>query len=113
MNIIVDFDTRQVERRIMSNIERAQILLDEQVAADSNEYAPEDKGTLKDSVYLGSKMGSGLLVWEDPKARRLYHGIDFNFSKDKNPNAQAKWFEAAKYKRLDAWRRIVNEEYNR
>jgi hypothetical protein len=43
MTITVDFDTRQIERRIMSNIERAQILLDEQVAADSNEYAPEDK----------------------------------------------------------------------
>jgi hypothetical protein len=94
-------------------LKRAQIALDQQIAKDSNYYAPEDKGDLKDSVYLGSVMGSGLLTWAVEKARRLYHGIGFNFSKDKNPNARAEWFEWAKKIRMNEWVKVANSEYRK
>jgi len=102
-----------IKNDAVQRLKRAQIALDQQIAKDSNYYAPEDKGDLKDSVYLGSVMGSGLLTWAVEKARRLYHGIGFSFSKDKNPNARAKWFDAAKAVRLGTWVKVANSEYRK
>ena len=33
------------------------------------------------------------IVSDTPYARRLYYHPEYNFQKDKNPNAGAKWFE--------------------
>ena len=97
--------------KISGNIGDAQRALDEQVLKDSNFYAPEDTGTLQDSAVMYTKIGSGVIVWQTPYAKSLYNGVGFEFSKDKNPNACAKWFERAKAEKSKTWERVANNGY--
>ena len=58
---------------------------------------PYDTGNLqRDNTFVDySKSKNGLvsLISQTPYARRLYFHPEFNFRKDKNPNAQGKWLE--------------------
>lgn len=103
----VQFDTIKCARRLEGVIERRQKILDQQVADDSNYYAPEAEGDLKDSVYLSSKMGSGVLTYGVSYGKEQYYEKP-NKSKDKNPNARGHWFDFAKSVRLKEWLTIAN-----
>lgn len=87
--------------------QKGQVILDEQVLKDSNNYAPLDTSELINSAIRMSRIGEGQIIYGTKYARRLYYGVDFNFSKDKNPRAQASWFEAAKANHLQDWLNIV------
>jgi hypothetical protein len=86
----------------------AQFALDQQVIKDANMYVPEDTGNLKGSALLASPIGEGKVIWNTPYARRLYYNPEYNFSKDKNPNAQGLWFEAAKARNKAQWIKLVD-----
>lgn len=85
---------------------RAQVLLDEAIRSDSNRFAPMDTGDLIDSSNR-TPPGDGTVAWEAPQVRRLYYNPQYNFSKDKNPNAGGLWVEVAKGKHLKDWTTIV------
>ncbi len=82
---------------------RAQAWLDNQVIVDSTPYVPMNTGNLYRSAISGTQLGSGLVVWDCVYARNLYYGLDYNFRKDKHPDAQAQWFEAAKAANKSTW----------
>ena len=58
---------------------------------------PRDSGALQGEKFYvdDSRVNEGIvsLVNEGPYARRLYYHPEYNFRKDKNPNAQGLWFE--------------------
>lgn len=58
---------------------------------------PFDTGALQNrSTFVDdsqSNMGSVSVVSDTPYARRLYFHPEYNFRKDKNPNAGGMWFE--------------------
>lgn len=95
------------DKEIVENIERncktAQAKLDAQIIKDSNYYCPLKTGALQKSAVIHTVIGSGLIVWRAPYARKQYYGVNFDRSKDPNPNACAKWFEAAKARHLEQW----------
>lgn len=94
----------------LAAVEKAQVALDEQVLKDSNYFIPKDTGQLEDSSIIASRIGEGELIWDTKYARRVYYGVDINFHRDMNPNAQALWFEAAKSRFLSAWVRAAGQE---
>lgn len=57
---------------------------------------PRDTGALQNEKFYVDdrrvKEGIVALVNEGPYARRLYYHPEYNFRKDKNPNAQGLWF---------------------
>lgn len=83
-----------------------QAALDVQVIKDSNRFCPEADGTLQSSAVLSSVIGSGVVRWATPYARRQYYEFPRK-SLDRNPNARTKWFEHAKARFLDVWREIA------
>lgn len=109
----VSFDEAALMRRFHNGASRAQKKLDAQVLADSNYYCPLKTGTLQKSAVIGTVIGSGVVRWVTPYARRQYYGVGFDRSKDPNPNATAKWFEAAKARKAEQWRRLVEDEVGR
>ncbi|WP_028776126.1 minor capsid protein [Shimazuella kribbensis] len=80
-----------------------QVLLDQEVLKDSNYYAPQDIGNLIQSGIRNTVFGSGKVIWNTVYARRLYYNPQYNFSKDKNPNADGLWFRRAKSYKLKKW----------
>ena len=108
----VQLDERAIEQKIQGRVNIAQALVDQRVIKDSNLFAPEDVGTLQDSALLSSDIGSGVIEWGVPYARRQYYEAP-NKSKDKNPRAQMKWFEAAKALYKGEWIKEGQDGYNR
>lgn len=109
----VNFNEATVKTRLNKKVKRAQMKLDSQVLADSNYFIPKDTSMLEKSAIENTVIGSGLVLWHTPYANRQYYGEGFDHSKQKNPNACAKWFEAAKVRWLEQWRKLVNDEIKR
>ena len=108
-----NFSEARIKTKLNAKIKRAQMKLDAQVIADSNYFVPNKTSTLQKSAIISTVIGSGLVLWHTPYARRQYYGEDFDHSKQHNPNACAKWFEAAKARKLEQWRYLVNDEIKR
>ena len=104
-----NFDSAAAKRKFSGAIHKAQIKLDAQALADSNYYCPLKTGTLQKSGIINTVLGSGLVVWKTSYARAQYYGVNFDRSKDPNPNACAKWFEAAKARKVKQWEKLVND----
>jgi len=125
----IDFNVAKIATKLKAHISTLQPILDMQVLKDSNYYAPMDTGNLQASAITGTYFehptkaltipilqsgqmsvtaGKGKVVWNTPYAKKMYYGVGYNFSKDSNPNAQAKWFEKAKATKIGNWRKIIN-----
>jgi hypothetical protein len=130
MKITVDINAPKVFKRLDEVIKtKVQFAFDNQVMKDSNYYAPMDTGTLMASVITGyssgmteakargilqsgepaKHAGKGKLIWNTPYAKRMYYGEGYDFSKDSNTNARAKWFEEAKAKKKGVWQDVLNK----
>lgn len=96
------------EKQIVSEREletqgRVQQFIDSEVMRLSDRYVPLDisagamGGTLKRSVIRNTKVGSGLVKWKTPYARRLYYNPQYNFQgKNNSPARGGLWFERMK-----------------
>ena len=104
-----NFDAQAAKERIGAAVRKAQMKLDQQVITDSNFYCPLETGALQKSAQINTVIGSGAVVWRTPYARAQYYGVNFDRSKDPNPNACAKWFEAAKARKMEQWRKLVDD----
>ena len=107
LNVTVDLN--KLKPNLDKRVKKMQLILDTQVIKDSNFYAPQMDGALQNSVLIASQIGSGILMWDMPYARRLYYNPQYNFSTDRNPNAQGLWFEAAKAERISEWVAIMKK----
>jgi hypothetical protein len=105
------FNTRSFfnPQRIQQNLSFAQMALDQQVLKDANYFIPFYEGILRDSAINASSIGEGRIVWNTPYARRLYYNPQFNFSKDRNPNARGLWFESAKAQHKSSWIQLAEQ----
>ncbi len=109
----IDFDVRKSAGRLSVAVHRAQVKLDMQIIKDCNYYVPLKTGTLQKSALIYTVPGSGQIVYRTPYAKRQYYGLHFDHSKQLNPNACAKWFEAAKARKEEDWRRLIEDEVKR
>ncbi|MFJ8457275.1 minor capsid protein [Bacillus paramycoides] len=100
-------DTGLIESKVLEATKKAQFALDQQVLKDSNYFIPKDTGELERSSIRFSKLGEGHIEYNTPYARRIYYGVNFDFSKDVNPNARALFFEEAKARNVTDWARLV------
>lgn len=105
-----NFNEATVKARLNKAIKWAQMKLDTQVITDSNYFVPKVTSTLEKSAVISTIIGSGVVTWKTPYARRQYYGDNFDHSKQSNPSACARWFEAAKARWLEKWRKLVNDE---
>ena len=103
----------EIKVDIEAKARQVQAPLDALVLQDSNYFIPIKTHTMENSSIESTKIGTGEIVWRTDYARRQYYGVNFDHSKQLNPNACAKWFEAAKARWLEKWVRFVNERIKR
>jgi len=58
------------------------------------QVVPKETGALEESAVESVAEGKGFLSYNTPYARRLYYHPEYNFRKDKNPNAQGRWLDS-------------------
>ena len=92
----------KVVSRFRPHYEQAQKWLDNEVVKDCTPYVPMDTGRLMNSGIEATNYGSGEVVYNTPYAAKCYYN-NLNFSKDKHPQAQSRWFEKAKSVNKDKW----------
>lgn len=111
MDIRIEINWNSISNRIGEGLIAAQVVLDEQVLKDSNSFAPQDTGNLIESGIRSSAFGSGRVEWDTPYARKLYYNPQYNFSKDRNPQAGGLWFERAKAARKLTWGQMLMDTF--
>lgn len=102
-----------IKSDIESKIQQQQKYFDALVLQDSNYFIPIRTHTMENSSIVNTKIGTGEIVWRTDYAHQQYYGVNFDHSKQLNPNACAKWFEAAKARWFEKWVRFVNESIKR
>lgn len=81
--------------KINSAKQRAIPIVTNEVVKLGNQFVPMDSSALMQSALAHSDFQAGKAIWQTPYARRQYYGTWHNFSKDRNPNAQAMWAHKA------------------
>lgn len=69
----------------------------EQAARLMGPFVPMDTGALEASA---GKSQPWVVTYDTPYARRQYYGVNFNFVKQKHPNAKARWDEGPDWQEL-------------
>ena len=67
------------------------------------QVVPKDTGNLEESVVVDTAQDKGNISYSTPYARRLYYHPEYNFRKDKNPNAQGRWLDNFLYGPKKDW----------
>ncbi|MFC5773692.1 minor capsid protein [Ectobacillus antri] len=111
-DVKITYDAQKTMDKAQQALNKAQLALDEQILKDSNNFIPKDTGALEQSSLRFSRTGEGHIEWNTPYARRLYYNPQYNFSQDKNPNAQGLWFEEAKARHGSDWEKIAQHTVN-
>lgn len=70
--------------------DRLGLYVAQRAGALMDEYVPMESGTLAQSY----RVEPFIVEYHLPYAAYQYYGTNFNFSKDKHPNATAKWGQA-------------------
>lgn len=92
-----------LNKRAIKNLvaaqEKALEMTAEAVKTDivTSQVVPKQNNILEPSAFVDTSQLKRMkvkLVYDTPYARRLYWHPEYNFRKDKNPNAQGKWMEA-------------------
>jgi hypothetical protein len=73
---------------------KAQMRIDSEVLKHCSKRVPFDSGTLHASGILNTILGSGLIVYKTPYARRMYYHPEYNFQGA--PMRGGMWFERMK-----------------
>ncbi len=159
MPLRINFNANRTRLDIEGAAKRAIAETTGQVLTDCNKYIPADQWILRDSSIIntdiprlssnldedgekilaeaqGSDLEHGLIVWDTPYARFLYHGVvmidpgtgssyardgqdkvktdkPLDYGKQPNENACSHWCEKAQAEHGDNWRRIYEETLRR
>lgn len=94
-----------IERRGLEDGGRVQQVLDSEILHHCEPYIPFDTGMLRDSGPLSTEIGSGIIVYDTPYARKQYY---------ENSGGEGLrgrlWFERAKADHLKDWVELVAAE---
>lgn len=97
----VDIDALRLRDRFDSRTQRAQAYLDSEVLRHMRPYVPFVQGTLANTAVIERP---GRITFVQPYARRLYYGVDFDFTTTFHKKAGPKWADRAKAAHLNDWR---------
>jgi len=81
--------------------------LTQEFLKDANYYVPKDEGLLERSSIVNSDVEKGLVKWATPYAAKLFHGYNYRFSKDANPNATYEWAEKARLRNKEKYKKMI------
>lgn len=113
MVVKVHVNLGDIDGKVNKAAEFGRYALTQQVLKDSNYYAPEDTKHMIDTSVNEVNTKQGKIIWDTDYARRLYYNPQFNFSKDMNPHARGRWFDAAKAEHGYEWPDVAKKAVNK
>jgi len=94
IKITIDKDAlKTLQDAIEPSLQQAAEAMKSQIVAD--QVVPKETGELERSAFVRKQKRSKYqIVYDVPKARRLYWHPEYNFRQDKNPNARGMWMQS-------------------
>ena len=89
----LQFDKSVLKASIQSSCDTGIAAVGEEALKDANYYARMDSGEMIRSSIRASKPEEGILVWDEPYAKKVYYAG--TPSTDMNPNASLLWAHKA------------------
>lgn len=111
MSVKVTIDKSAVKKRIKNGTDLSKAVTTESLKKYSDPYTPRDKDTLMNTAQVDTKEGT--ITYIQPYAKRLWLGVDYNFSKDKNPLATFKWVEKAEQDHAKELQQIAQANFTK
>lgn len=103
-------DISKIEKALSQEAnKKRQAAFAKRVAFEIRDYVPYDQGTLRESEALASNYETGTIEWQTPYAKKVHALPETSINKAKNPKAKAKWHEAAKKDRIEAWKEYAKK----
>lgn len=93
----------QTEKCSEKAVEKAQRFLDQEVIRTCAPYIPFDTGALESSGERSTKIGSGVVTWNTPYAKKQYYDGSSKGLRG------ARWFDRAKADHEEDWKNGVAE----
>ncbi|ENK7777629.1 minor capsid protein [Listeria monocytogenes] len=106
MPIKVRVDLSKAKGSVKKAKERGQFALINQAAADIALYVPFLSGDLSNQYVI---INDKEIMWTSIYARRLYNGINFNFTLTHHPLAGPEWDQRAKVDKLESWIEVAQK----
>ncbi|ELP1216494.1 minor capsid protein [Listeria monocytogenes] len=106
MPIKVRVDLSKAKGNVKKAKERGQFALINQAAADISPYVPFLDGDLSNQYII---MNDKEIMWTSIYARRLYKGINFNFTLTHHPLAGPEWDQRTKVDKLESWIEVAQK----
>ena len=98
VKVNIKLNTANINKLIQAHSKALEMTADATLSdIKTSQVVPKDTGDLEDSSFIDvSEIKEAIvrIVFDTPYARRMYWHPEYNFRKDKNPNAQGKWMEA-------------------
>ncbi len=94
------------KRRWKGRFDKLQKFVDNNMVRHMSEYVPHRTGKLQQSVISGSRMGSGILIYRVPYARKQYY---LEHRRIVNGKRDSRWFERMW---ADRHEQVVREVHN-
>ncbi|MBS5937115.1 minor capsid protein [Clostridium sp.] len=98
VKVNIKLNTANINKLIQAHSKALEMTADATLSdIKTSQVVPKDTGDLEDSSFVDvSEIKEAIvrIVFDTPYARRMYWHPEYNFRKDKNPNAQGKWMEA-------------------
>ncbi len=105
MSVTTNFDRQMTLVRLARATDNAIKDVSKQVLKDCNYYCKQDQGVLVESSETHSYLEKGLLIWQEPYARKQYYLR--TTSKQPNINAEWMWCHKAKSVNKEEWQRVM------
>ena len=98
---MADFNFKAAASRITANEEKIKRIILKDMAVNADKYTPEDTGKTRIEMTIDYPKQS--VMWSNEYVEFIFWGLQLNFQKVNNPQAQAMWTERATKGNIDSW----------
>lgn len=113
MSVKISIDQAKIRQKIENASEKALWATTSEILNDCQPYVKRDTGALEQSALVKSEPQKGVIVWDEPYAKRQYWEIKTANTSGGHPNATWKWFEYAKKKNVKRWKGLFGDALKR
>lgn len=116
MSVEVEMDKSALMAQINRDCRKAELVLADQVKADSKKFVPKQEGTLREDVFISQDTEGTVITYEQIYAAYQWYGIRADGTHPVHhyttPGTGTQWCEKAKEQYINDWLKVAQNALN-